>query len=156
MNAAIIIVNLLRWKLRANGLPYSQACYSGKLVPWMDKEQMAESPGADWNRKLAEAQIRAALSVFFVSNEYCGSEECLKELEYADMRNFNRVPVFLEWFADEQTFTKTEISKLCDANMQNFDGFEVSKSVVERPTLRLQGVPGPLDLLQFTCDQCRG
>eukprot|EP01046_Picozoa_sp_COSAG06_P004191 COSAG06_NODE_173_length_21283_cov_14.116220_3_plen_2197_part_00 len=162
MNAVNVIVNLLRWKLREDGTPYSRACHSSAgatpvLVPWMDKEQMAESGGTDWNFVLAEAQIRAALSVFFLSNAYCGSEECLKELQYADLKKFERVPVFLEWFVnDEETFTTNEISKLCDAKMQSFDGFEVAKSIVERLTFRLQGVPGALDLMEFTCDQCRG
>ena len=62
----------------------------------MDKEQMAESGGDDWSRILAKAQTRAFYSVFFLSNAYCGSEECLKELQYSDIKKFDRVPCFLE------------------------------------------------------------
>eukprot|EP01047_Picozoa_sp_COSAG01_P139343 COSAG01_NODE_70124_length_259_cov_0.975000_1_plen_86_part_11 len=83
----------------------------------MDTEQMAESGGSDWSQKLTEAQLRAVLSVFFLSNAYCGSDECLKELQYADMKKFVRVPVFLEKFAnDEAAFLNSKVSKLCDEN----------------------------------------
>ena len=79
----------------------------GKLVPWMDKEQMAQSGGEDWARVLTEAQIRASLSVFFLSNAYCGSDECLKELQFADVEKFERILVFLEWFVDDEETYRT-------------------------------------------------
>lgn len=156
LNATNVIVNALRWKLRAGGSPYSRACHSGALVPWMDKEQMAQSGGEDWARVLTQAQIRARLSVFFLSNAYCGSDECLKELQFADVKKFERIPVFLERFVDdEEAYRKTELAELCDPEMKSFDGFQVASNLVTRLMTRLQGVPGPLDLSQFTCDACR-
>eukprot|EP01043_Picozoa_sp_COSAG02_P085458 COSAG02_NODE_23099_length_730_cov_1.077655_1_plen_207_part_10 len=118
---------------------------------------MAQSGGEDWARVLTEAQIRATLSIFFLSNAYCGSDECLKELQFADVEKFERIPVFLEWFVDdEETYTKKKVAKLCDAKMKTFSDFQVASSLVKRCMTRLQGVPGPLDLSQFTCDNCRG
>ena len=157
LNLANIFVNCLRWHERADGTPYSRACRDGLVVPWMDKEQMAESGGADWSRILAEAQTRAFFSVFFLSNAYCGSEECLKELQYSDMKKFDRVPCFLEAFADdEDDFAAKDVATVCDADMKEWDRFEIAKNTVERLTFRLQGVPVLMDLSQFTCDECRG
>ena len=104
------------------------------------------------------AKGKHEISVFFLSNAYCGSEECLKELEYADMKRFTRIPVFMESFVDNaETYRKKQISTLCDKKMQEWKGFEVAKSTVERLTFRLQGVTGPLDLTRnFTCNECRG
>jgi len=157
LNLANVFVNCLRWHERPDGTPYSRACRDGLVVPWMDKEQMAESGGADWSRILAEAQTRAFFSVFFLSNAYCGSEECLKELQYSDMKKFARVPCFLEAFAnDEDDFAAKDVATVCDADMKEWDGFEIAKNTVERLTFRLQGVPAIMDLSQFTCDECRG
>ena len=92
LNLVTLMVNGLRAMNKPDGMPYSHACRLGILVPWLDKEQMAQSGGSDWSRILASVQTRAALSVFFLSNAYCGSEECLKELQYADMKKHARVP----------------------------------------------------------------
>ena len=79
---------------------------------------------------------------------------------YLPIQNTNQLfgyPVFLEWFVDdEETYTKAEVAKLCDAKMKTFSDFQVASSLVKRSMTRLQGVPGPLDLSQFTCDACRG
>jgi hypothetical protein len=157
LNLANIFVNCLRWHERADGTPYSRACRDGLVVPWMDKEQMAESGGDDWSRILAKAQTRAFYSVFFLSNAYCGSEECLKELQYSDMKKFDRVPCFLEAFAnDEDDFATKGVAAVCDADMEEWDGFVDAKNTVERLTFRLQGVPVYMDLSQFVCAECRG
>ena len=134
LNAVYAMVGALRLVLKADGAPYSQACFTGDVVLWLDKEQMARSGGADWSRILADVQNRAMATLFFLSNAYCGSEECLKELQYADMKKFkHRVPIFLEPFVnDEETFAKKKLAQLCDADMQEFEHFESSKNTIER------------------------
>ena len=96
---------------------------------------MERSGGADWSQMLARAQKHSLMNAFFLSNAYCGSDECLKELQYADMKKFERVPVFLEPFAnDEEAFAKRGLAALCDADFKEWDEFEIAKNTVERLT----------------------
>jgi hypothetical protein len=98
-------------------------------------------------------QMRAFLSIFFLSNAYCGSQECLKELQYADIEKYARVPVFLEAFAADQAEFET-VATLCDPELQEFSSFEVRKNLVKRLMCTLEGVPAFMDLTDFMCVNC--
>lgn len=95
------------------------------------------------------------MNLFFLSNAYCGSDECMKELEFADMKKFPRCPVFLERFAvDEAGFQPDQWR--CDRNLDKFQEWEANKDLIERCMFRLQGVPADLPMDKMVCDLCRG
>ena len=62
----------------------------------LGEEQMAESGGENWSEILAMAQSSSLANVFFLGNAYCGSRECRKEIQFADMKRFKMIPVFIE------------------------------------------------------------
>eukprot|EP01048_Picozoa_sp_COSAG05_P002469 COSAG05_NODE_102_length_19076_cov_21.766612_1_plen_1053_part_10 len=157
LNATNIMVTALRTRRKeADGIPFSQACYCKDIVLWMDKEQMGQEGGGDWSRILARAQKRSFVNLFFLSNAYSGSDECLKELQFADMKKMPRIPIFLEpYIQDEEQFQQKNVARLCDADMKTFEGFEDVQDTVERLCNRLQGVPAFWDLSKFTCNECR-
>ena len=156
LNLTNVFVNCLRRHHRPDETPYSYACLKGVVVPWLDKEQMADCGGADWELTLTEVQSKAFLSVFFLSNAYCGSKECRKELQYASHKGLLMLPVFLESFAANQAeFEAMGMAVCCDPELQEFSKFETSKNLVERLMLSLQGVPAYMDLSEFICDECR-
>lgn len=156
LNLTNVFVNCLRRHHRPDETPYSYACLKGVVVPWLDKEQMADRGGVDWELTLTEVQSNAFLSVFFLSNAYCGSKECRKELQYASHKDLLRLPVFLERFAaDQAEFEAWGMAVRCDRELQEFSKFKTSKDLVERLTLPLQGVPAHMDLSEFVCDECR-
>ena len=51
----------------------------------MDKEQMREAGGDEWNTILTMAQKKAALSIYMLGNAYAGGQTSLKTLILIDL-----------------------------------------------------------------------
>jgi len=160
LNATYAVLQALRSKTMPDGSAFSTACHEASRVVelWTDKEQMAESGGDNWSEILALAQARSLINVFFLGNAYCGSRECRKEIQFADMKRFRMVPVFLEGFANDQDDFDAAVVRcpwMCDADRREFEDFESGKMTMERLTWTLQGVPAFLDMSAFLCEKCR-
>lgn len=163
LNLVYILVGALRCQRKPDGQPFSSGCFvpstgEARVIPWLDKQQMGDMGGQSWIATLAQVQTKAMLSVFCLSNAFCGSDECILELNYAGMEKRLRIPVFLEPFATSAAdFAQRGIAELCDKNKQDWEAFEISKNVVKRSTGHLQGAPIFChDLSEFTCPACRG
>ena len=121
---------------------------------WLDKERI--KAGDDWSRELATTQRHAMRTLIFLSNAYCGSANCVEELEFASRENLNRTPIYLETLAeDEQDFSEKQIAELCDSDMTAFHGFQSSVDNVKKLTGRLHSEMVKTDLSYFICDGCR-
>ena len=106
LNATYIIVRAIRHQLDpATGLPFCARCYIGAdgsartdetYELWTDKEQLAESAGADWQEPIIRAMLKGVATIFFLGNAFRGSTSCLDELRFTVRQNLPLIPVFLE------------------------------------------------------------
>jgi hypothetical protein len=86
LNAVHAIIHSLRSETRADGTPICRAVYLKAASLWLDTEQLAEVPGSNWSAMLARVQKQSMMNCFFLCNAFCGSDECMKELECASPR----------------------------------------------------------------------
>ncbi len=107
------------------------------------------SPGAVWRNELADAISGCALFLFFVTSRSAASDNCLKEVNFAQNRNRPTLPVHLEKtelptglelsLSDRQAILKYELStegyrtKL-HQSIQSILGHEQLMQSIETPT----------------------
>jgi hypothetical protein len=161
LNASVAIVDLLRAKKKSDGSPYSRSCYAGDAFAsptaelWLDKEQMKDKGGRDWNEMLVDAQSHSVVNVIFLSHAYCGSRECTKEFHYGDMKRFTMIPVFLEFGGISEKDFPHQVERLrCDHDRETYGGWETAKMAIEKVAFGLQGVPAKLNMEDFECKDC--
>ena len=95
LNAVYALLEALRSEKGPNGTPISRAVSSNSVFLWVDKDQMSMYPGASWATMITKAQHDALSNFFFLSNAFCGSEECMQELEYV-ITSFSLL-LFMSW-----------------------------------------------------------
>ncbi|KAK3235747.1 hypothetical protein CYMTET_54068 [Cymbomonas tetramitiformis] len=158
LNAVYALVHALRFDRKADGEPMCRAVHSGAYELWIDKEQMEKAAGEKWEEILREAQKKCALTLVFLGNAYCASEQCTLELEFSLFKNRKVVPVFLERFAQsaEEFAAWKEVSGTkCDPDRAQFDKWETTKDVLALKVQGKQGLPIELALENFSCHKCR-
>ena len=106
LNATYALVRALRHQLDpVTGLPFCPRCYVGPdgsartdatYELWTDKEQLAESAGADWQEPIIRAMLAGVATIFFLGNAFRGSTPCQEELRFAVQQGLPLIPVFLE------------------------------------------------------------
>eukprot|EP01051_Picozoa_sp_SAG22_P001216 SAG22_NODE_45_length_24718_cov_12.462448_19_plen_820_part_01 len=127
-----------------------------KVCLWLDKEQMQESGGNDWNLILTKAQLRSLLSVYMLGNAYIGSAECMKEFQFGDMKQKTFIPIFLERFCQsEEEFEAQKQQWKPDRTRSEFDDFSSYRDVLERIAGPKQGAYTPMDMAEFVCEACK-
>jgi hypothetical protein len=102
-------------------------------------------------------------TIFFLGNAFCGSANCVREVNFAVRNGFVTIPVFLEWLSrDEDGFERWKEARttvpgaLLDADARSFDEWRVKADGVAFYMEGLQGVPADFfDLSEWTCEQCR-
>eukprot|EP01051_Picozoa_sp_SAG22_P012540 SAG22_NODE_1313_length_4774_cov_31.746310_5_plen_331_part_00 len=177
LNATYAIVRALRHELSLKtGQPFSRHCYIGPdgterttrtCELWTDKEQLAESGGADWQEPIIRAAVKGVATIFFLGNAFCGSGPCMEELRFVTQQRLPAIPVLLEtlhrtragfdgWLECRQGVPGGVIS---DAALQDFEEWKVKVGVEQFWTGGMQGVDLLLDQQQmdtvFLCDNCR-
>lgn len=104
LNLTYALMHALRAECDDTGVPFSRHCHkSTRTVElWADKEQLSEKGGEDWNRPILQAMREGVATIFFLGNAFCGSKACAREATWAARHGFTAVPVFLEWFCEDE------------------------------------------------------
>ena len=65
--------------------PFSIHCHkdSRRVELWLDKEQLAERGGNDWNEPILRSMREGVATVFCLGNAFCGSANCVREVKWA-------------------------------------------------------------------------
>eukprot|EP01048_Picozoa_sp_COSAG05_P010357 COSAG05_NODE_906_length_6646_cov_15.962426_2_plen_446_part_00 len=172
--AALNLVYTIVWALRTardpgTQMPFSKHCHkdSRRVELWLDKEQLAERGGSDWNEPILRAMREGIATVFCVGNAFCGSNNCVKEVSFAAHKRFAPLlPVFIERLCnDEAAFESWKQERaavpggpdsLFDCNARTFRDWRNKADNVEF-YLDLQGVPPDnFKLAEFVCPLCAG
>jgi hypothetical protein len=119
--------------------------------------------GQDWNEPILRSMRQGVATIFFLGNAFCGSANCVREVNFAVRNGFVTIPVFLEWLSrDEDGFERWKEARttvpgaLLDADARSFDEWRVKADGVAFYMEGLQGVPADFfDLSEWTCEQCR-
>eukprot|EP01043_Picozoa_sp_COSAG02_P039623 COSAG02_NODE_3143_length_7292_cov_20.803698_9_plen_768_part_01 len=166
LNAARLFAYAMKHAVdRVLDKPFCQACYMGpregperepQVTLWFDKEGIfgAES----WPEVLAEAQHNALATISFLSNAYLGSNECIKEMQFAEGERKPLIPFFLESFVNSRhDFADKHAKWHCDPELMDYKQWSKKKYYARKTANCLQGVPAFFDDLSvFTCDKCHG
>ncbi len=166
LNAARLFAYAMKHAIdRALDKPFCRACYTGPrggpaqephVTLWFDKEGIF---GAEnWPEVLADAQVNALATISFLSNAYLGSNECIKEMQFAEGERKPLIPFFLEPFVNSrQDFVDKHAKWRCDPELMDYKSWSKKKHYARKTANCLQGVPAFFDDLSvFTCDECHG
>eukprot|EP01047_Picozoa_sp_COSAG01_P003433 COSAG01_NODE_102_length_26290_cov_94.760299_5_plen_1064_part_00 len=125
-----------------------------KMHFWTDKEQLAQMPGVDFLAELTKAQLKSRSSWFMIGNAYAGSGQCMAELQYANSKKLQILPIFIERYAQSEAEFSTW-QHTCDPDLADFEHWKLQTEMIDRIACSKQGAVHYLDREDFVCDACR-